>query len=87
MAHIRKHRGKWQLRYTNPTTKKEKSAGVFQKKSDANRAKLIIESDIAMGRWIEPDRTAQRTNLSDWWQEVEPTWRRRADSTRSRDGS
>ncbi len=87
MAHIRQHRGKWQVRYRDPSTGKEKSAGVFQKKSDANKTKSLIESDIAMGRWIEPDKTARKTILSDWWQQIEPTWRRRADSTRSRDAS
>ncbi len=87
MARIRKHRNKWQVLYRDPNTKKERSAGVFKKKSDANRVKDSIEGDIAKGHWIEPDRPASRTSVSNWWQQVEPTWRRRADSTRSRDAS
>jgi integrase len=87
MARIRKHRDKWQVLYRDPATKKEMSAGVFAKKIDANMIKLSIDSDIALSRWIEPERTASSISLSDWWQQIEPTWLRRADSTRSRDAS
>lgn len=87
MARIRKHRNKWQVLYRDPNTKKERSAGVFERKSDANRVRDSIAGDIATGRWIEPERLGSSMSLSDWWQQIEPTWLRRGDSTRSRDTS
>jgi hypothetical protein len=40
MARIRKHRNKWQVLYRDPATHKERSAGVFTRKGDANRVGL-----------------------------------------------
>ena len=64
MARIRKHRDKWQVLYRDPVTKREKSAGVFPRKGDANQVKLTIERDIATGHWIE--RRDGLVALRDW---------------------
>ncbi len=69
MARIRKHRDKWQVLFRDPATRKERSAGVFVRKGDANRVKLTIERDIATGRWIDPSDA--NISLQDWadrWQ-------------------
>ena len=64
MARIRKHRNKWQVLYRAPATKKERSAGVFDRKGDANQVKLTIERDIATGHWIQPEQGS--TTLEEW---------------------
>ena len=64
MARIRKHRDKWQVLYRDPATHKERSAGVFTRKGDANRVRLTIERDIATGAWISPELSS--TTLNEW---------------------
>jgi integrase len=69
MARIRKHRNKYQVLYRDPTTKKEKSAGVHDRRSDANKHKLTIERDIATGNWFDPNDG--NISLQEWatlWQ-------------------
>jgi integrase len=85
MARIRKHRNKWQVLYRDPATKKERSAGVFRTKSDAEEVKVEIEYQIAKGKWIDPDTIPPEKTFAEWWLEIEPTWLRRSESTRSRD--
>lgn len=58
MARIRKHRDKWQVLYRDPATKKERSAGVFTRKSDATRQRLRIEYDLANEDLIDPSLKA-----------------------------
>jgi integrase len=64
MARIRKHRDKWQVLYRDPTTHRERSAGTFTRKGDANRVRLTIERDIATGAWLSPDLAS--TTLNEW---------------------
>jgi integrase len=66
MARIRKHRDKWQVLYRDPATHRERSAGVFDRKVDANRVRLTIERDIATSNWF--DRDAGAVNLREWAQ-------------------
>jgi integrase len=87
MARIRRHRSKWQVLFRDPATQKERSAGVFTRKSDAEKVKREVEYRIAVGRWIDPDRDGSSITLRDWWQDVEPTWLGRGQSTRDRDRS
>lgn len=64
MARIRKHRDKWQVLYRDPTTKRERSAGVFARKSDASRMRISVEHDLQAGLWIDPRRG--QISLSEW---------------------
>ena len=64
MARIRKHRDKWQVLYRDPATKKERSAGVFTRKPDAERKRRLIEREIELGEYIDPD--LQNTTYQDW---------------------
>lgn len=64
MARIRKHRNKWQILYRDPVTKHEKSAGVFSKKSDAERERRNLEYRLSFGEWIDPE--GKRTPYGDW---------------------
>jgi integrase len=64
MARIRKHRNKWQVLYRDPTTKRERSAGVFDRKSDATKQRRAIEYRLQTGEWIDP--ALQATLYSDW---------------------
>lgn len=87
MARIRKHRNKWQVLYRDPATKRERSAGVFRTKHAAGEVRVEIEYRLSKERWIDPDRTPPDKTLAVWWDEIEPTWRRRGQSTRERDQS
>jgi integrase len=64
MARIRKHRNKWQVLYRDPATKKERSAGVFTRKSDATKQRRAIEYRLQTGEWIDP--RLQETLYVDW---------------------
>ena len=64
MARIRKHRDKWQVLYRDPATKRERSAGVFSRKSDASRQRRTIEYQLENGDWI--DSTLQKTLYAEW---------------------
>ncbi len=64
MARIRKHRDKWQVLYRDPTTKRERSAGVFARKSDATRQRRTIEYQLENGDWIDP--ALQETLYAEW---------------------
>jgi integrase len=64
MARIRKHRNKWQVLYRDPGTKKERSAGVFTRKGDAERVKGEVEYRIATRTWIDP--SSGEITLDEW---------------------
>jgi hypothetical protein len=64
MARIRKHRNKWQVLYRDPATKKERSAGVFDRKSDATKQKRAVEYKLQTGEWIDP--ALQSIVYADW---------------------
>ena len=66
MARIRKHRDKWQVLYRDPATKKEKSAGVFYRRSDATKQRRAVEYRLQIGDWI--DLALQTTLYVDWAQ-------------------
>jgi integrase len=66
MARVRKHRDKWQVLYRDPSTHRERSAGVFDRKVDANRVKFSIERDLATSNWF--DRDAGAVSLKEWAQ-------------------
>ena len=55
MAFVRKHRKKWQVRYRDPNTGRDRSAGVFVRKSDANQKKRLVQQEIEFGDYIDPD--------------------------------
>lgn len=64
MARIRKHRSKWQVLYRDPATKKERSAGVFDRKGDAVKQRRIVEFELQTGDWIDPEM--QTTRFADY---------------------
>ena len=64
MARIRKHRSKWQVLYRDPTTKRERSAGAFSRRSDATRQRRTIEYQLENGDWIDP--ALQKTLYAEW---------------------
>jgi len=64
MARIRKHRSKWQVLYRDPATKRERSAGVFNRKVDATRQLRAVEYKLEAGELIDP--TLQATLYADW---------------------
>jgi integrase len=64
MARIRKHRNKWQVLYRDPATKRERSAGVFDRKGDATKQRRAIEYRLQAGEWIDP--SLQETLYADW---------------------
>jgi integrase len=64
MARIRKHRAKWQVLFREPATKKERSAGVFTRRSDAEKVKREIEYRIATRTWTDP--ASGEITLHDW---------------------
>lgn len=68
MARIRKHRSKYQVLYRDPATKKERSAGVFSRKSDAEGQRRLLEHRLELGEWVDPE--SKRTPYSEWAQ----TW-------------
>jgi len=53
MAWIRKHRDKWQVLYYDPAGR-ERSAGVFSRKIDADRARRDAETQLDRGEWHDP---------------------------------
>jgi len=64
LARVRKHRQKYQVLYRDPNTKRERSAGVFTRKSDALRRKRELEHLVDTGDWLDPELS--RTNLVLW---------------------
>jgi hypothetical protein len=68
VARVRKHYGKWQVLYRDPSTKRERSAGVFSRKGDADKKRRILEYRIETGEWIDPalGRTAFASWSNDW---------------------
>jgi integrase len=68
MASVRKHRGRWQLRWRDPLGRERSST--FTAKRDALKAKTQIESQLQLGVWLDPSK-GQRTSfgeLADLWQ-------------------
>jgi integrase len=68
MARIRKHRSKWQVLYRDPSTGRERSAGVYTRKSDATKQRRAVEYQLQAGEWIDP--MLQATVYEEWAQ----TW-------------
>ncbi len=64
MARVRKHRRKWQVLFIDPDTKREKSAGVFTRKKDADSHKKHLDLALEVGDWIDP--ALRKTRFSDW---------------------
>ena len=64
MARVRKHRDKWQVLYYDPAGR-ERSAGVFVKKTDADRKKGEVEHELDQGSWFDPNR-ARVTTVADF---------------------
>ncbi|MCH7583817.1 MAG: site-specific integrase [Acidobacteria bacterium] len=63
MARLKKHYGKWQVLYRDPTGR-ERSAGSFTLKADAQRARKKAEHEAEIGAWIDPE--LRSLPLSDW---------------------
>lgn len=63
MARIKKHYSKWQVLYRD-SRGREKSAGAFSRKSDAERQRRTVEYQRETGEWIDP--ALKSTLLRDW---------------------
>ncbi len=63
MARLKKHYGKLQVLYRDPTGR-ERSAGSFTLKADAQRARKKAEDEAEIGAWIDPE--LRSLPLSDW---------------------
>lgn len=72
MARVRKHRSKWQVLFRDPSTHKERSAGVFARKSDALTTKANVERDLVLGEWLDPDRAD--ITFGSWARRSTATW-------------
>ena len=58
MAHVQKRPpGKYRVRYRDPDNKER--SRTFKKKSDADRFAASVETDMARGTWVSPDRGRQ----------------------------
>lgn len=65
MARVRKHRSKWQVLHSDPITGRERSAGVFIRKIDADRQQRKIEHELDEGSWFDP-RLANVVTVKDF---------------------
>ena len=54
---IRRHRGKWQARYRDPTGRQRSKS--FDRKIDAIQFAADMRADMRRGSWIDPERTKQ----------------------------
>ncbi len=64
MARVRKHRHKWQVLYIDPSSHRERSAGVFFRKADADKHRKYLEHALEVGEWIDPK--LKRTPFAEW---------------------
>src|SRR5262245_49241042 len=75
VASIRKHHGKWQVRYRAAGTMHCRS---FSAKRDADRFKVQVESSLQRGEWSDP-KFGQVTTVSElcdlWWKDFAPQCR------------
>jgi len=52
----RRESGRYQIRYPRPDGQMRPGPDTYERKSDAERALVLIEAQIASGEWIDPDR-------------------------------
>lgn len=64
MARIRKHRSKYQVLYRDPSTGKEKSAGVYIKWERARQERRELELQLETGDWVDP--ASRKTPYGEW---------------------
>jgi integrase len=64
MARIRKRGSKYHVSYRDPATKRERSAGTYLRKADADRQKRAVEYQLQAGEWIDPK--IQATPYGEW---------------------
>lgn len=84
MAHVeRRAQGRWRARYRDPS-RRERSR-TFPRRSDAERWLAAVESSVARGEWLDPQRGA--TTVEQWvttWvvtrSDLRPTTRARVQS-------
>ena len=55
--------GRYQVRYRGPDGQLRSHAETFARKSDAERALMLIEAEIAQGSWTDPDRAKVKLML------------------------
>ncbi len=67
MARIRKRGDKYHVSHRDPVTRRERSAGTFTRKTDAERQKRAVEYQLQAGEWIDPK--LQATPYGDWAQQ------------------
>ncbi len=56
--------GRYQIRYPGPDGRIRTGPETYERKGDADRALVLVESDIRMGRWTDPERG--RVKLADY---------------------
>jgi len=56
-GNIRKREsGRYQIRYLGPDGRMRTGPETYERKSDAEKALVIIEAQMASGKWTDPDR-------------------------------
>ena len=81
MGHVRRRGEKWQARYRDPQTKRERSKS-FRRKVDAEQWLAQQVADISRGTWTSPD--GGLITFAEWWPTYMANTPKRA-STTSRD--
>jgi integrase len=52
----RRESGRYQIRYPGPDGRMRTGPDTYERKSDADKALVLIEAQMAAGQWIDPDR-------------------------------
>jgi hypothetical protein len=48
--------GRYQIRYPGPDGRTRTGPETYERKSDADKALVIVEADLASGNWTDPER-------------------------------
>ena len=52
----RRESGRYQIRYPGPDGRMRTGPDTYERKSDADKALVLIEAQMAAGQWTDPDR-------------------------------
>ena len=65
----RRESGRYQIRYPGPDGRMRTGPETYERKSDADRALVMIEAQIRSGKWTDPERG--KVKLGDYGSEVD----------------
>src|SRR5258708_22228945 len=52
----RRESGRYQIRYPGPDGQMRTGPETYERKTDADRALVLVEAEIATGEWTDPER-------------------------------